>query len=271
VSQETVKFLRKPKYKSKKQGDIMLSNKKALSTIIVVAIVIVVIVAALIIAAIALVFLYLPVGVEKTQSFANTDFNSVDISSAFTVDITQSNSYSLTITANQRIMDQIQVKQDGNLLTIDVKPGAILGSFNAKAQITMPKLEKVTLSAATRGTATGFNSEEPFNAKVSGASSLQLTDFKSGDITVDVSGASSLTAKGSANNLSALVSGASNLNMVDLAINNADVNLSGASHATINLDGRLDANVSGASSLQYSGSPTLGNINTSGASTVTKK
>ena len=249
----------------------MLSNKKALSTILVVAIVVVVIVAALIIAAIALFFLYLPVGVEKTQSYTNTDFKVLDISSAFTVNITQSDSYSLTITANQRIMDQIEVKQDGVLLTIDVKPGAILGSFNANAQITMPKLDSVTFSGATRGTAAGFNSEEPFNAKVSGASSLQLTDFKSADITVDLSGASSLTSKGSANNLSALVSGASNLYFSDLAINDANVNLSGASHATINLDGRLDANVSGASSLQYSGQPTLGNINTSGASTVSKK
>jgi hypothetical protein len=249
----------------------MFSNKKALSTIIVVAIVVVVIVSALIIAALAFFLLYLPVGIEKTQSFTNTDFNALDISSAFNVNITQSTSYSITITANQRIMDQIEVKQNGNLLIIDVKPEAILGSFNAKAQITMPKLDNITLSGATRGTALGFNSNEPFNAKVSGASSLQLTDFHSADITVDLSGASTLNAKGSANNLSALVSGASNLNLLDLAINNANVNVSGASHATINLDGRLDANVSGASSLQYSGQPTLGTINTSGASTVTKK
>jgi Putative auto-transporter adhesin, head GIN domain len=249
----------------------MLSNKKALSTIMVVAIVVVVIVAALIIAALAIFLLYLPVVIEKTQSFTNTDFNALDISSAFNVNITQSNSYSITITANQRIMDQIEVKQNGNLLTIDVKPGSILGSFNAKAQITMPKLEKVTFSGATSGTAIGFNSDEPLKAKISGASSLKLTDFQSADITVDVSGASSLTAKGSANNLSAIVSGASNLDLLDLAINDANVNLSGASHATINLDGRLDANASGASSLQYTGNPTLGTINTSGASSVNKK
>ena len=271
MSQETVKVLKQWKYKCKEQGDSMFSNKKALSTILVVAIVVVVIVAALIIAAVAFFLLYLPVGVEKTQSFSNTDFNSLDISSAFSVNITQSNSYSISISANQRIMDQIEVKQNGNTLTIDVKPGAILGSFDAKAQITMPKLESVTFSGATRGTVVGFKGDDPFNAKVTGASSLQLTDFQSADITVDLSGASTSTAKGSANNLSATVSGASNLNLLDLSIHNANVNVSGASHAIINLDGRLDADVSGASSLQYIGKPTLGTINTSGASTVTKK
>jgi hypothetical protein len=249
----------------------MISNKKALSTIMVVALIVVVVVAALIIAAVAFFLLYLPVGIEETQSFSNTDFNALEISSAFTVNITQSNSYSITIAANQRIMDQIEVKQNGNLLIINVKPGAIIGSFNAKAQITMPKLDNITLSGATRGTATGFNSDEPFNAKILGASSLQLTDFQSADITIDLSGASSLNAKGSANNLSGIVSGASNLDLLNLAINVANVNLSGASHAEVNLNGELNVDASGASSLQYTGQPTLGTINTSGASTVAKK
>lgn len=40
---------------------------------------------------------------------------------------------------------------------------------------------------------------------------------------------------------------------------------------TSNLEGRLDAEVSGASSLQYLGDPTMGDINTSGASTINKK
>ena len=49
------------------------------------------------------------------------------------------------------------------------------------------------------------------------------------------------------------------------------MNRSEASHAQINVNGRLDAVLSGASSLKYSGLPTLGNINTSGASTVSSK
>lgn len=41
--------------------------------------------------------------------------------------------------------------------------------------------------------------------------------------------------------------------------------------ARINLDGRLDTEVSGASTLEYIGDPTLGDINSSGASTIRKK
>jgi hypothetical protein len=98
-----------------------------------------------------------------------------------------------------------------------------------------------------------------------------MNNFQATNITVDLSGASTLTANGQADDLMATVSGASTLNISGLSINDADMQISGASHATINLSGRLDANVSGASSLQYSGQPTLGNVSTSGASTVTKK
>jgi hypothetical protein len=51
-------------------------------------------------------------------------------------------------------------------------------------------------------------------------------------------------------------------------IDDANVNVSGASTVTINLDGRLDASVSGASTLSYIGDPEMGTINVSGASTL---
>ncbi len=97
-----------------------------------------------------------------------------------------------------------------------------------------------------------------------------MTNFQAGNITTELSGASSFTAAGTAHDLVSVLSGASNLDFSNLPVNNANMNLSEASHAQINLSGRLDAQLGGASSLQYSGTPTLGNISTSGASIVSK-
>ena len=52
---------------------------------------------------------------------------------------------------------------------------------------------------------------------------------------------------GSGNDANISTSGASELDLVDFLINNAEVKLGGASNATLNLAGRLDANLSGAS------------------------
>jgi hypothetical protein len=91
------------------------------------------------------------------------------------------------------------------------------------------------------------------------------------NIEFDISGASRIQLEGSANDMVASVSGASRLNLGSFTVNNADVSFSGASSGTINLDGRLDADLSGASRLSYIGEPTMGTINTSGASTLSKK
>ncbi len=246
----------------------MVHKNKALSTLLIVLVVVAII---LLVVGSILVFLWVLPGNERTETFDFTGFSSVEASSAFQVTITQSTSYSVKISANERIFDRIEVTQQGQTLKIDVKPGIFFGLFNNKAEITMPSLENFALSGASRGTADGFSSSNQFTAHVSGASTLDLNNFNAGDINFEVSGASHLTGQGTASNLTSAVSGASTLDLTDLTVNNANVDLSGASHAIINLTGRLDAQASGLSNLQYIGEPTLGTIDTSGGSTVNKK
>jgi hypothetical protein len=88
---------------------------------------------------------------------------------------------------------------------------------------------------------------------------------------VNLSGASTLTAQGSGDDLEVHASGASNSDLTSFLVNDAFVDVSGASQATVNLTGILDVQASGASSVHYIGEPTLGVINTSGASTVNKR
>jgi hypothetical protein len=246
-----------------------IKNKKAFSTILAIAI-IAIVVAAVVVGAAAYYLLNFPSN-QKSQTYTFTDFTTINVSSAFKVNVTQSSQYSIIITANEESLDQIEVNKVGNTLTIAVKPGAIFTNFNSQAQITMPKLESVVFSGATHGIAEGFNNQEPITFKLSGASSLDVNSFQAGDVTTDISGASSFTATGTANDLVCTVSGASSLNLLNLAVNNANMNLSGASHATINVSGQLDADVNSASTLEYTGSPTLGTINSSGASTIREK
>ena len=246
----------------------MVHKNRALSTLLIVLVAVAIIL--LVIGSIFVFLLVLP-GNERTETLDFTGFSSVEASSAFQVTITQSTSYSVKISASERIFDRIEVTQQGQTLKIDVKPGVFFGVFNNKAEITMPSLENFALSGASRGTADGFSSSNQFTAQISGASTLDLNNFNAGEINFEVTGASHLTGQGTASNLTSAVSGASTLDLTDLTVDNANIDLSGASHAIINLTGRLDAQASGASNLQYIGEPTLGTINTSGGSTVNKK
>ena len=206
----------------------------------------------------------------ETETYAFTDFNKVEISSAFKFEIEQSSSYSIEITVDDNIMEYVRVSQDGQTLKIGLKPATWIGPATLKASVTMPELRGLDISGASRGTVSNFSSTEDLDIMVSGASRVS-GDIVAGNVDFDISGASSVELEGSANDIIADVSGASSLKLDDFTATNADIDFSGASSGTVNLSGRLDADVSGASRLWYIGEPTMGDIDTSGASSVSKK
>lgn len=229
-------------------------------------------------------------GKLETKQFNFSDFSQVDIGSAFEFEIVQSDSYGVSITADDNLFEHIQVSKAGDTLEIDLKTITNLGQVTLKAEIAMPELRGLDISGATRGTASGFSSTEDVDIEVSGASSLELVEISAGDVKCDISGASHVTGditaadvnftigeassiqlEGSANDMVAMVGGASRMKLAAFPVNNADVKLDGASTGTVNLAGRLDANLDGASKLEYIGEPTMGAINTSGASTLSQK
>jgi predicted nucleic acid-binding Zn ribbon protein len=184
----------------------------------------------------------------RTQEEAFSDFMIVDVGSGFKVNITQASSYSVSITADDNLFDYIQVTKTSNTLTIRLESGVSFQTSTLKAEITMPDLDQVQFSGGVTGTATGF---------------VMSHDFKA-----ELSGGSILTMDGEANNLTAECSGGSRLELSEFTVTNASINFSGGSQGTINLNGVLDADLSGGSHLFYIGHPTFGDINTSGGSNI---
>ena len=67
------------------------------------------------------------------------DFTSVDAGNGFNVEISQSNSYSVLVTADDNIMDHIAVSKSGDTLKVGVNWGVSFDSVTLKVKITMPK------------------------------------------------------------------------------------------------------------------------------------
>jgi len=206
----------------------------------------------------------------ETEEYAFTDFTEVEIGSAFEFEIEQSSSYSINVTADDNIIGYVQVSQDGQTMKIRLRRVIWLGPVTLRVSATMPQLHRLTASGASRGTVSDFSSTEDLDITVSGASRV-TGDIVASNVAFDISGASTIQLEGSANDIDANVSGASHLNLEAFPVNNAEVNFSGASSGTVNLNGKLDANISGASRLWYIGEPTMGDIKKSGASKISKR
>jgi hypothetical protein len=209
-------------------------------------------------------------GHPTTVEFDLAGFSKVDAGSAFRVEITQGDGYSVSVTVDDNLVDRLDVTKSGDTLRIYLKPSTSIHNVNMSAKVTMPDLTGLDLSGATRTTIAGFSSGKSLDAEVSGASRLQ-GDIKSGNARFDLSGASQMDLQGSAGNLDLTVSGASTATLDGFESKNTSVEASGASHATVNASGALNVEASGASSVTYVGQPANLKVNTSGASTVRQK
>ena len=185
----------------------------------------------------------------RTQEEFLSGFVNVDVGSGFQVSIVRG-SYRILITADDNLFDYIQVTKVGDTLTIGLELGVSFQTLALRAEISMPDLEALQFSGGVTGNATGF--------------------VVSHDFSVSLSGGSILDMKGEGGNLLLVCSGGSNAKLSEFAVGDADVELGGGSRGTINLDGTLNADLSGGSHLFYIGNPELGEINTSGGSEITR-
>ncbi len=86
----------------------------------------------------------------KTEEYTFRDFTSVEISSVFEFDISQSSSYGVSITADDNVLEKVEVIKEGNTLKIGLKTIPGLWPVTLKAEITTPQLHSLAVSGASR-------------------------------------------------------------------------------------------------------------------------
>jgi hypothetical protein len=227
-------------------------------------------------------------GPVETRSFDFSGFTRIETGNNFDVEVVRADAFSVTITTNENLFDYLDLEQTGDTLSIRLENGSYTFA-EMKARVTMPDVFSLEVSGASKGKATGFDFAHALTLKASGASEIDLESIKAGETEVEVSGASRIRGELEAANISftisgassaeldgrgltldLTVSGASNANLRDFTVTNAAVNFSGASSGSVNAAGRLDVQLSGASSLRYFGDPQLDDVNTSGGSSLNK-
>ncbi len=224
-----------------------------------------------------------------TRKIDSTDFTKLEIGHVFQAKITRSDSFSVSITVDDNLLEYVVVRKSGNTLRIYLEGGYTYIGTTKMVEITMPKIDKLSLSGASWVEVSGFRSSNRLELEASGVSSLNIDDMKAGDTdfeissgsrvsgsieiadgSFNISGASSIDLEGYAGDISIEASGASHADLANFPVSNATVKISGASVVTVNASGTINGNVSGASRLTYLGNPAL-TIEMSGDSTVDRR
>ena len=208
-------------------------------------------------------------GNVETETFDFSDFTKVEAHNGFQLELTKSSTFSVEITADDNVHKYVNVTKSGDKLKIGLDWNHNYRSVTLRAKITMPDLYKIDLSGGSRASITGFSSSHDFSVGLSGGSGV-AGDIMAGDADFDLSGGSQVNLEGTADDLRVKGSGGSHLSLESFPVNNADIRLSGGGRATVNVNGTLDVNLSGGSRITYIGQPTMGDIDLSGDSTISK-
>lgn len=185
----------------------------------------------------------------QTEKRNVSEFNKVDVSGAFVVEITAQKDYSLEVEADDNLFQFIKTEVDGETLRIESEK-RFSTSNPLKIRISAPDIERLELSGASKATIINLDNE--------------LLD-------IDSSGASKISCEGKTNNLVVQMSGASHFDGEKISAESVSVDASGASHATVLVKNDLKADLSGASKVVYFGNPTNIEKKVSGASSVVGK
>jgi hypothetical protein len=202
-------------------------------------------------------------------NYSLTDFSRVDVSHAFAVTVVPSDSFYVKIEVDDNIARYLDVYKSGSWLMVGLDGNQDYTNTHLHAEIHMPDITEFHGSGAIVAEMSAFDLAHDLTVDLSGASVFS-GNFDLDDLDIHLSGASVVNISGNGIGMDINASGASVLNMGNFVCQNADVLLSGATFATIHVTETLNAEVSGASTLNYYGNPTLGSINISGASVIHK-
>lgn len=226
----------------------------------------------------------------ETAEFALSGFDEVDISRGYDVRIEPGAEHAVTVTADDNVLEHLEVEVVGDRLRLDVDDGVNLDA-TLSALITLPALEHVVLHGGVEADLAAMTTAGELELDLTGGCELRCSGVAAGTLRADLSGGSDVACSGfTADGLLADLDGNSSLRLsgeaataelegrgnsrfalegLDLA--GASVRLSGNSTADLAVSGVLEADLENLSTLRYAGEPVLGAVDVDQSSAIEQR
>lgn len=206
-----------------------------------------------------------------------SNFNAIKVSSAIDLYLTQSDNCKVAVSAtNNEIRDHIiTVVEDGTLIISLGERGNWMdwkkwGNYKTKAYVSVADLNALSAGGASDIHILTALDQPKLKISLTGASDIKGT-IRAGSLLIDATGASNVELKGNVNELLIRMTGASNADLYQLETKAADISVTGASVVKVNVSEIIKVQATGASDVNYKGSPTIKQINSKGASSVRRR
>jgi hypothetical protein len=195
-------------------------------------------------------------------------FTSIALTCAGDIQLTQGDTESLVIEAEDNIVPMLVSEVQGTQLVLKTRPNTSY-STNRGVHfiITVKDLSEIQTSASGNVDA-GEIKASSLNLKLSGSGNVTLAGLQASSLRVEVTGSGNAEVRsGSTNQLAVNLHGSGRFSGTNLASQAANVTVTGSGSAAVWAKASLSATLSGSGDLEYYGSPSV-NQNVSGSGRV---
>ncbi len=197
-------------------------------------------------------------------------FDAVEVSGGLEVILIQQSGFSLTVEADDNILDQIITEVRGKRLFLRTE-GSIINAKQMRITVGMPTLTALSASGGTLVKTQGRWETDEFQVATSGGSNVTMSTIKAGTVRMATSGGSLIKISGETDEFVLAGSGGSRIDADQLRAQNVEASSSGASSISVYAARSITANASGASSLSYDGRPEQVRVKAGMASSVNSR
>lgn len=187
-------------------------------------------------------------GKSTTENRSVSGFTSVELDGSGELQIEQTGTESLSITADENLLQYLTSDVSGGRLRLGTKSGTnINGTVNYK--LTVKNLSEIG---------------------VQGSGSVNAKGLTSDSMKIAVAGSGNITTAGTADRMEVAIEGSGHFQGDNFKSKDAKVEINGSGGATLAVSERLDATINGSGSVEYIGDPQV-TVNNNGSGTVSKK
>jgi predicted small secreted protein len=208
-------------------------------------------------------------GPLKTKTISLGGFDEVDLQMGADVLIRQDSFFSISVTAQENLLDIILTEVSGDKLKIKTKENCIRSSKKIKVYINMPIINGLKLNGSGEIKSEGSITTDDLYIDINGSGDVIL-NVVANKIESEISGSGKVLLSGTARKHLIGISGSGDVNAYDLDAYKVDAKITGSGNIYVKAHKSLNAHINGSGSVFYKGSPDI-KSRISGSGSLVKK
>jgi len=196
-------------------------------------------------------------GQIETKEYSVSGFETLEFSGMGNIFITQGDTETLKVEAENNVIERLKIETKGNILVIGLKNNFmnVIPTKSINFYLTVKDLRDITISGAGNVKCDGLTTSD-MRILSSGLGSIEM-NLVAEELKVDISGAGKVIMAGRVKTQDISISGAGSYDASDLESNDCQINISGVGKAELNAVNTLDIQMSGLGSIEYKGNPAV--------------